>query len=97
VSGTAFDSLEKSAGRERAGTSERADEEEPMPKQPHVPETRDADVKPNREQRRHSGKLEQPEDERLTRDPEPLADRDVPSTRAKSSGHGKKTADKWNQ
>jgi hypothetical protein len=36
-------------------------------------------------------------DEPLTRDPHPLEDEAVPDPRAKSSGHGKKTADKWNQ
>jgi hypothetical protein len=36
-------------------------------------------------------------DEPLTRDPHPLEDESVPDVRAKSSGHRKKTADKWNQ
>jgi hypothetical protein len=36
-------------------------------------------------------------DEPLTRDPHPLEDQQVPDARAKSSGHRKKTADKWNQ
>jgi hypothetical protein len=36
-------------------------------------------------------------DEPLVRDPHPLEDQQVPDARAKSSGHGKKTADKWNQ
>ena len=63
-------------------------------KQPHVPETREA--KPNREQRRHPEKLERPENEPLTRD-DNLPQQDVQDPRAKSSGHGKKTADKWNQ
>ena len=61
-------------------------------KQPHVPEMHD--VKPNREQRRHpEGR---PQDHPLARDtdaPEP----NVPDVRAKSTGRGKKTADKWNQ
>ncbi len=61
-------------------------------KKPHVPETRD--VKPNREQRRHpEGR---PQDQPLARDEQVLPP-DVPDVRAKSSGHGKKTADKWNQ
>jgi hypothetical protein len=36
----------------------------------------------------------------ITAKPSPKTDnraKDVPSPRAKSSGHGKKTADKWNQ
>jgi hypothetical protein len=37
------------------------------------------------------------EDEPLVRDPHPLEDQSVRDPRAKSSGHGKKTADKWNQ
>ena len=59
--------------------------------------------KPNREQRRHPQHFERPEDEAVTRDrssqPDLVEDggQDVLSTRAKSSGHGKKTADKWNQ
>jgi len=36
-------------------------------------------------------------DEPLTRDPHPLEDQAVQDVRAKSSGHRKKTADKWNQ
>ena len=72
-----------------------------MPKKERVPETRE--VKPNREQRRHPERLERPEDERLTRDRQSQSDlvepgpQDVLSVRAKNSGHGKKTADKWNQ
>jgi hypothetical protein len=46
----------------------------------------------NRDQRRHpeqkTGPKERPEDQRLKRPTDP---------RTKSSGHGKKTADKWNQ
>ena len=69
-----------------------------MPKQDHVPETR-SEPKPNREQRRHP---ERAEDEAVTRDRTPQDDdaeqsADVESVRAKNSGHGKKTADKWNQ
>ena len=60
----------------------------------------------NREQRRHPEKLEQkpgrPDDENPKVVPEDEmrgADRvqDDLSVRAKSSGHRKKTADKWNQ
>ena len=60
----------------------------------------------NREQRRHPEKLEQelgrPADENPKSVPEDEmrgADRvqDDLSVRAKNSGHGKKTADKWNQ
>lgn len=60
----------------------------------------------NREQRRHPEKLEQelerPQDENPKTIPEDEmrgADRvqDDLSVRAKNSGHGKKTADKWNQ
>ena len=61
-------------------------------KQPHVPEMRE--IKPNREQRRHpEGR---PQDHPLVRD-ESAPAQDVPDVRAKNSGHGKKTADKWNQ
>ena len=61
------------------------------------------DVKPNREQRRHPEKFEHPVNEpphRATDAPdEPLehGNQDVARVRAKNSGHGKKTADKWNQ
>ena len=72
-----------------------------MTKKEHVPETKD--VKPNREQRRHPETFAQPEDENLSRSTD-LQDelveqggQDVASVRAKNSGHGKKTADKWNQ
>ena len=65
-----------------------------MPKNEKVPET--TNVKPNREQRRHPEKLQRPENEPLARDDQTAA-QDVPDPRAKSSGHGKKTADKWNQ
>jgi hypothetical protein len=72
----------------------------------------EAELSPNREQRRHPEKLgaaerqreqgEQPWAENPSRDPEEQmrADARQPddlSVRAKSSGHGKKTADKWNQ
>jgi hypothetical protein len=56
----------------------------------------------NREMRRHPERLERG-DGALERDVESQKDmatqgnQDVKSTRAKSSGHGKKTADKWNQ
>jgi hypothetical protein len=67
-------------------------------KQEHVPETRD--TKANRAMRRHPEKVEPIEETRLREAPEEIrkrgADDDV-SVRAKSSGHGKKTADKWNQ
>ena len=59
-------------------------------KQHSVPETRT----PNRAERRGTMKTE---DEPLVRDPHPLEDQKVPDVRAKSSGHRKKTADKWNQ
>jgi hypothetical protein len=63
----------------------------------------------NREQRRHPERFEQ--ESQLTKDPIQPTDRpqspehdlvkaraaDVLDTRAKNSGHGKKTADKWNQ
>jgi len=65
-----------------------------MPKNEKVPETKD--VKPNREQRRHPEKLERPENEALSRDDQ-VAEPDVQEPRAKKTGHGKKTADKWNQ
>ena len=60
----------------------------------------------NREQRRHPERLEQatspPRDDTPTSAPDEKmrgADRtqDDLSVRAKNSGHGKKTADKWNQ
>jgi hypothetical protein len=59
----------------------------------------------NREQRRHPEKLEQPatpHDEAPQHPPaeEMLSDarqQDDFSVRAKNTGHGKKTADKWNQ
>jgi hypothetical protein len=56
----------------------------------------------NREQRRHSNKIDDPADEASIREKqtEPFAeDRppDVSSPRAKSSRHKKVTADHWNQ
>jgi hypothetical protein len=63
-----------------------------MPKQEHVPETREP--KPNREQRRHP---ERTADVPLARDPATEKPLDVEDPRAKASGHKKKTADKWNQ
>jgi hypothetical protein len=68
-----------------------------MTRDEHVPET-GADPKPNRAQRRHP---ERAADQRVARDvqeniPKSGSDDDV-SVRAKSSGHKKKTADKWNQ
>jgi hypothetical protein len=52
-------------------------------------------MKPNREQRRHP---ERREDAALTRDVQANdKPQDVGDVRAKSSGHKKKTADKWNQ
>jgi hypothetical protein len=61
----------------------------------------------NREQRRHPEKLDelqQPEPQNATPSPHPEEqmrgdDRrpDDLSVRAKNTGHGKKTADKWNQ
>ena len=72
-----------------------------MPKNEKVPETKN--VKPNREQRRHPEKFERPENEPVSRSHEPQPEipehgnQEVTSVRAKNSGHGKKTADKWNQ
>ena len=66
-----------------------------MAKQDRVPETR-SDPKPNREQCRHPERLQRAEDEPVGRE-RALQEQDVPSARAKPSGHGKKTADKWNQ
>ena len=72
-----------------------------MTKHEKVPETKD--VKPNREQRRHPEKFERSENEPVTRSHDAQAEKpeqgskDVASVRAKNSGHGKKTADKWNQ
>jgi hypothetical protein len=65
-----------------------------MPKNEKVPETKN--VKPNREQRRHPEKLDRPENEPISRDDQ-AAPQEVPAPRAKGTGRGKKTADKWNQ
>ncbi|MDX6480937.1 MAG: hypothetical protein QOG85_1447 [Gaiellaceae bacterium] len=64
-----------------------------MPKkQPRVPEMHD--IKPNREQRRHpEGKSQ---DTPMTRDTD-IPVPNMPDVPAKSTGGGKKTADKWNQ
>ena len=57
----------------------------------------------NREQRRHPEKAFEPEVPPHEQAPPKEADifregpQDVSSVRAKNSGHGKKTADKWNQ
>ena len=59
----------------------------------------------NREQRRHPEKLEQLEEgvqpidrpQSSQNDILKQGNPDVQSVRAKNSGHGKKTADKWNQ
>jgi hypothetical protein len=59
-------------------------------KQQHVPGMR----RPSRAERRGNMPAA---DEPLTRDPHPLEDQAVQDVRAKSSGHRKKTADKWNQ
>jgi hypothetical protein len=69
-----------------------------MPKQEHVPETRE--VKPNRQQRRHPEKVDPAEEASVREEQEEILRRgtdDDVSVRAKSSGHRKKTADKWNQ
>jgi hypothetical protein len=59
-------------------------------KQQHVPGMR----RPSRAERRGTMPAA---DEPLTRDPHPLEDQAVQDVRAKSSGHRKRTADKWNQ
>jgi hypothetical protein len=67
-------------------------------KQEHVPET--TDPKPNRAMRRHPEKTDPTEEARVREEQEEILKRgtdDDVSVRAKSSGHGKKTADKWNQ
>jgi hypothetical protein len=81
-------------------TPARAAQNSGMPKQEHVPETREPE--PNREQRRHPEKVDAADEEliRARAEEEQIAKRgsvDDISVRAKSSGHGKKTADKWNQ
>jgi hypothetical protein len=83
------------------GSAPAAQETRMAKKQSRVPETRE--VKPNREQRRHPEKLRQPENEALGRAHEAQDEilkqgpQDVTDTRAKNSGHKKKTADNWNQ
>lgn len=54
---------------------------------------------PNRSQRRHPEKSIQPPDrpQSAEHDIVKVKAQDVQSVRAKGSGHGKKTADKWNQ
>jgi hypothetical protein len=77
-----------------------------MRKPEHVPETRATEAKvqtgPNREQRRHPERAGQAEAQPRRRDGETQPDvdaapQDVADVRAKSSGHDKKTADRWNQ
>ena len=57
----------------------------------------------NREQRRHPDRLERPgvqppeRPQSAEHDLIKARDQDVLDARAKNSGHGKKTADKWNQ
>jgi hypothetical protein len=53
----------------------------------------------NREQRRHLGKGQHSHPTRVPSDEVPAASRaqDELDPRTKSSAHGKKTADKWNQ
>ena len=67
-------------------------------KKPHVPETKEPRL--NRELRRHPEKLDPVEQARVREEQEQILKRgtdDDASARAKSTGHGKKTADKWNQ
>jgi hypothetical protein len=69
-----------------------------MTKKAHVPETREPRL--NRELRRHPEKIEAAEHARVREEQEEILKRgtdDDVSVRAKSTGHGKKTADKWNQ
>jgi hypothetical protein len=64
--------------------------------QPRVPGTRDP--RPNRERRRHpDGGNNPPERPAADAPPPPEPRADAADPRAKSTGHGKKTADKWNQ
>jgi hypothetical protein len=69
---------------------------------------KDLKAKPNREQRRHPETFQRPGSELPENDPlrrstetQPevveQGNQAVQSVRAKNSGHGKKTADKWNQ
>jgi hypothetical protein len=74
-----------------------------MTKKAHVPETREPRL--NRELRRHPEKIDPKkidaaEHARVRAEQETILKRgtdDDVSVRAKSTGHGKKTADKWNQ
>ena len=69
-----------------------------MGEQEHVPGT--TDPKANRAMRRHPDKLDPTEESRVREEHEEILKRgtdDDVSVRAKSSGRGKKTADKWNQ
>jgi hypothetical protein len=52
---------------------------------------------PNRDQRRHPEKVEQPRAVPEDQMRKPNTPQDTLDPRAKNSGHGKKTADKWNQ
>ncbi len=65
--------------------------------QPRVPGMRDP--RPNREQRRHPDGGGAPAPEQPATDVQPPLEprADAADPRAKSTGHGKKTADKWNQ
>jgi hypothetical protein len=68
-----------------------------MAKKEHVPETTgESPTKPNRELRRHPERLA---DAPISRDAadDVRRQQDVQDPRAKSTGHKKKTADKWNQ
>ncbi len=62
-------------------------------KQERVPGMTEA--KPNRRQRRHPES--QPEEHPLVRDDGSPPLPDVPEPRTKNTGHGKKTAETWNQ
>jgi hypothetical protein len=71
-----------------------------MPDRERVPETRNVDAKPNREQRRHPERVDPKEVASVREVQEDVlkgGTDDPESARAKSSGHRKKTADKWNQ
>jgi hypothetical protein len=70
-----------------------------MAKRDRVPET--TETRLNRAMRRHPEKLEKVEDAPVTRDVQEdilkTGGDDDASVRTKSSGHKKRTADKWNQ
>jgi hypothetical protein len=60
----------------------------------------------NREQRRHPEQFENPDEDPKDENPRRIPEDDMTSAartqddlsvRAKNAGHGKKTADKWNQ